>query len=407
MSMRTLPLLVCTAAFAWAQGGSNYSVFGIGDLRPSIGAFYDGAASLAVALPSPQGISTVNPALWTFVRSTRLQGGYRFHQQSISGEAGTRAQNNGKVEGLLLLFAIDTAAGWSGSFGFYPLSSVNAAVRVPLGVQRLEDTLSGSYSVLSSGGISVLHGGVAVKPLSRLGVGVAVRYYFGLFRADHITRVEDPWAAPDTFSIADWLSGVGAILGAWYQPLPNWLLGVAVSLPARMTTQQVWRYSFAHTYTDTSLTKEFRWRLPAFAAAGLSYQRGRTVVAVELGYAALSSLTYRSAPRVEFQPLFRLSASLVRIPPASKVGRTFWEQLGLSAGVSWQRLYYRVDGRSISETAAACGIGFPLGRSALVEVACQAGVRGKQAPGLVREWFGRFTFSLSLSDQWFIAGRRR
>lgn len=392
------------ASIGWAQGGSNYSVIGVGDVRPSVGAFYDGAASLAVALPSEHAISTVNPALWSFARGTFLQGGYRFHQQRITGNAGTRAQNNGKVEGVLLVFAPDTARGWSASLGFYPLSSVNAAVSLPLGIHAAEDTLSGHYTVVSSGGISVFHLGLAVRPLPVLGLGAALRYHFGLFRTDRIVALYDQWSAPDTLSITDWLTGIGFVLGAWYRPAPGWLIGVAFSTPARIATQQEWRYSFGHTYGDTTLARQLSWQLPALIAAGVSYQRGRTAVAVEFGFSDFSQLGYRQALQAVFQPLYRLSASVLRIARSS--GRTYWEQLGLAAGVSWQRLYYRVNGHSIAEMAAALGVGFPLGRSALFEVACQTGIRGRAASHLVREWFGRFTFSLSLRDQWFIPGRQ-
>ncbi len=389
-----------------AQGGSNYSVFGAGDLRPSVGALYDGVASIAVALPSAYGISTVNPALWTFARSTRLQGGYRFNQHSITGAAGTRAQNNGTVEGLLLLFAIDTTRGWSASFGFYPFSSTNAFAGIPLTVPLPDDTLQGSYRVLSTGGISLLHLGVATQPLPSLGVGVALRYHFGLFRTERATVLADQWSAPDTLTVTDWLSGFGANLGVWYRPSPGWLLAAAVSSPVTVSSQQVWRYSFAHTFGDSLLERRFRWQIPAFVAAGISHSRGRLSAVAEVLYSDFRAFTYRQPEGVSFQPLIRLSAGVHRaLQPGG--GRSYWQQLGLSAGLSWQRLYYRVHQRSITEYAVATGLSLPLGRTAVLDIASQVGIRGERSAGLLRELFGRLTFTVSLGEQWFIPRRQR
>ncbi|MCS7169329.1 MAG: hypothetical protein NZ949_01750 [Candidatus Kapabacteria bacterium] len=406
--MKWSPLggIMLVGMLAWAQGGSNYSVFGVGDLHPSVGALYDGAASIGVALVSESGISTVNPALWTFVRSTRLQGGYRFRQQAISSPTETRAQNNGKVEGLLAIFAIDTAQGWSASIGFYPLSSVNAAVAVPIEARLPQDSLDGSYRMLATGGITVAHLGAATQLSSNFGLGVTFRYHFGLFRTERVTELHDPWSAPDTLTITDWLSGAGLAVGSWYRPLPEWLLTIALTTPVQMSTQQLWRYSFSHTYSDTTLRSELRWQLPALVAAGVAYQRERTTATIELGYSNFRSLAYRQARSVSLQPLYRISLSIHRAP---RIGgrRSYWQQIGVSAGASWQQLYYRVHGHLISEYAFASGLGLPLGTAALLEIACQTGVRGKRAPQLLREWFGRFTFTLSISEQWFLPSHRR
>ena len=72
-----LTVLVCGTGLATAQGGSNYSALGIGDLRTTVGGIYDGMAGTAIAMPTPYGINVVNPALVGLATTTRLQGGYR------------------------------------------------------------------------------------------------------------------------------------------------------------------------------------------------------------------------------------------------------------------------------------------------------------------------------------------
>jgi len=389
-----------------AQGGSNYSTIGIGDFRPAIGALYDGASSYGIALPSTYTISTVNPALWTFVQTTRLQGGYRFHQQLITAGVGRRAQNNGKVEGLITLFAIDTAQGWSLSWGFYPLTSVNAAIAVPVAVPLPEEHLKGNYRFLTTGGISTMHLGLATRLTPSIGAGVAIRYHFGLFQTERTTTFQDSWTAPDTLTVTDWISGANLLLGIWYRPTPNWLFAASLTTPTTFTTDQIWRYAFVNTYGDSTIERSLRWRLPATFGFGIAYQWNRMSVAAEGFYADFQNLNYRLPTGTEFQALYRASLSLRREARAGG-SRSYWNQLGLSAGVSWQRLYYRTAGHPISEAALSAGMSLPLGSAAILDIACQSGIRGKRAPRLVQEWFGRFTFTLSIGERWFIPSRRR
>ena len=55
------------------QGGSNYSMFGIGDIRQSIGAGYDGLAGTQQAVQSYHAVNLANPAMWSAAKLTRLQ----------------------------------------------------------------------------------------------------------------------------------------------------------------------------------------------------------------------------------------------------------------------------------------------------------------------------------------------
>jgi len=406
MRLRVCLLGMLSAAAAWAQGGSNYSLFGIGDVRPAVGALYDGCASAGVALVSEHGISTLNPALWSHVRSTRLQGGYRFNQQQIWGDAGRTAQNNGKVEGILGVFAIDTLRGWSAGFGLFPYSSVNAAVAVPVRAVLGSDTITGSYRVLASGGITVASVGVATTPIPRLAIGAAFRYYFGLFQSELQLIPDDSWSVPALQEQRDWLSGVGFALG-----LSSWLLeplhiGVAVMPSVRLQTQRRFTHPFPHTGGDTTLEASQQWELPAAYAFGIGYRRNRWQFLGEYFRQELQWLSYRSDPRVQSRALQRWSFGVVRQPHLR--GAHAWsERVGFAIGAGYQELYYRVSGVPIAEYFLSAGLSLPLEQLTLLEVACQSGIRGERRPGLLREWFARFSFSVSLGEQWFQPGRRR
>ena len=97
-------VIVFSSCMAYAQGGSNYSIFGIGDIRRSVSSAYDGLGGTQIAVTSSYAVNLLNPAAWGALESTRLQGGFRFNQQSISNGSTSADQNNGKLDGFCLAF---------------------------------------------------------------------------------------------------------------------------------------------------------------------------------------------------------------------------------------------------------------------------------------------------------------
>ena len=136
-------LLVVASTGLHAQGGSNYTMFGIGDLRNTLGASYDGLGGTQIAVPSDYAVNFVNPAAWGIVKTTRFQGGFRFNQQSVTNGSSTIGQNNGKLEGIAAIFSIDTSLGIAASFGFYPYSSVNYSLTTPTSIVANGNTIGG------------------------------------------------------------------------------------------------------------------------------------------------------------------------------------------------------------------------------------------------------------------------
>lgn len=82
------------------QGGSNYSIFGIGDIRQSMGAYYDGLGGTQYAVPSFHAVNIANPAMWSESKLTRLQIGFRFTQTAIEQQDLSASQNFGKLDGI-------------------------------------------------------------------------------------------------------------------------------------------------------------------------------------------------------------------------------------------------------------------------------------------------------------------
>ena len=110
-------IFVSNINISYSQGGSNYSLFGIGELNRNKGAFYDGLSGTSISVPSEYAINLQNPAMWSYVESTRLQFGYKFNQHYNESVSQSLFQNNGKLNDVLAIFSIDTSMGISASLG--------------------------------------------------------------------------------------------------------------------------------------------------------------------------------------------------------------------------------------------------------------------------------------------------
>ena len=107
------------------QGGSNYSVFGLGDIIYGQTASSQAMGGAQIAYSSNNTINVLNPALWSKVKTTRIQTGYRFNQNIIDNGYNVLWQNNGAINGFYSLFNFDTTREISAALLLQPLSSVN------------------------------------------------------------------------------------------------------------------------------------------------------------------------------------------------------------------------------------------------------------------------------------------
>lgn len=212
------------------QGGSNYSIFGIGDIRQSIGAYYDGIGGTQYAVPSFHAVNIANPAMWSDSKLTRLQIGFRFTQTAIEQQDLSASQNFGKLDGIAATFQVDTAMGITISGGIYPFSVVQYSVLTPVqaGISGLTD-LSGGALNYGRGGVSAAFIGSSWKPVQGISIGVAAMRLFG-----NISKVIQTELYTQPFisvqQRTDRFFGSGFKLGIAANPVKGLTLGVGASI---------------------------------------------------------------------------------------------------------------------------------------------------------------------------------
>jgi hypothetical protein len=396
------------AAIAGAQGGSNYSMFGIGDIFHSIGASYNSLGGTSAAFPSEKSINTRNPALWSKVTTTRLQTGYIFNQHLVQEGPNELWQNNGQVNKILGIFSIDTSLGISLSFGIHPYSSVNYLVMTPISETVEGLTVNGRTIYQGGGGLSLAYFGGAVEVMDGFSAGAAIFATFG--RIDRMTLTEFYKSSlyDQVFDYEldkrDYFSGYGWRAGVYYETPFGLAAGAFFENHPGVSAERD-EIHYSSLQRDTTFGSEIDLVIPDYYGFGVSYSTGKFILGADISFQDFSAFDYGPGSDTKFTGSTMLSAGVHRIGSRSSNAR-FLDRIGYKFGAGYNNLYYQLAGNHISEYFASFGAEIPLGSDSYIDAAISLGSRGTNDSDLILEYFGRFSVDISIGDTWFQPYRR-
>jgi hypothetical protein len=93
--------------------------------------------------------------------------------------------------------------------------------------------------------------------------------------------------------------------------------------------------------------------------------------------------------------------------PSSKISAKYYERMHYRIGARYMQTALELKNTPLSEYAVSLGIGFPVGRSyilqnfSMVNIGVEAGRRGTTTNGLIRENFLKATIGFTINDRWF------
>lgn len=397
-------LLVSTfAVTVHAQGGSNYSAMGIGDIRRTTGALYEAVSGTSVAMPMDHGINVVNPALLGLQPSTRLQVGYRFNQHLVGDRNGNSiAQNNGEFDGVLANFVVDTAYGFAVAFGLVPFTTVNYMVANDLYSEVDGVVASGQSLRTGDGGFSSLFLAVSGKIIPDLHIGFSIQPMFGnIILTDDVKLYGG--ANYDTKSQSSYdLRGIQYRTGLYWTVTKNLNLGATIAggmNGSLLVTDHVAAYRGTIISYDSTVISNTTTPLPLSVAFGASIVEGRSIFGVDVEVSDYSQLMVRQST-TSYGQSFRASVGVTR-PGIRLSVLPFIERMGFHAGLCYQKLYYTYNGNPIYEYSGSVGTDFPVGGNSIIDMSLTGGWRGTGQASDIRELFMRAIFTMSIGEQWF------
>ncbi|MFA7327606.1 MAG: hypothetical protein WC121_13130 [Candidatus Kapaibacterium sp.] len=392
-------VLILLSTPLFSQGGSNYSIFGVGELNHINGAKYDALGGTSVAFPHATGVNLSNPAMWSENTDTRIQLGYKFNQSLVSNTNQDLYQNNGGLDGLLTLFNLDTAMGASVSMGFYSYTNVNSLISTPVTISANGETLSGVTTYEASGGITRVYFGFSIKPIEILAVGAQIFGNTGLIqnRAQSVFNEANSFA---TYTEArDGLGGTGFRFGLMLEPISNLRFGAYFEPSSSLSVENELTFG-SGLVDDTTFSSNKDYDLPSNLGLGVSYLAGKFIFGLDFITSDYSSFEYNTYDNVQYSTYNSYSLGIQRVgnnSPNAK-GLDTW---GYSLGANFKNHYFQVNGLAIDEFSGSFGFTIPIRGTAELDAAITFGQRGTTDSGLIKESFGKLSVNISIGDTWF------
>jgi hypothetical protein len=400
----SLAILVGLNFKLFSQGGSNFSIFGIGDIMHNSSAVYDALGSSAVAVPKENSINLVNPALWGFLTQTRIRAGYRFNQNYVESGNAHLWQNNGKVDGISYGLAIDTSVGASIVFGFNTYSTVNYYISKRIEIFLDDYYLQGNNVYQGSGGISQGFLGASYRPLKQLYLGGAIVTNFGTINYYNRTLVWGNYASSAITEKNDYFIGLGFRGGLVVNPLSKGYIGFFYEANNRANLKSQTQYVYELTL-DTTFVNETKVDMPSSFGLGFSYTIGRTLFTTEYTQRNFTQMNYNLGPRTSLGKEEKLAFGVSYLGSKS-IFTSYSDRVTYNFGGYYKQLYPKVDGAFIKEYAFSFGFEFPIVGSAMFNAGFVFGARLPELSSLPKEYFGRMILEITLGEAWFVPFRR-
>ncbi len=387
-----------------SQGGSNYSLFGVGDIHRNVGASYDALAGTSIAFPTTTNINLNNPAMWSFVNQTRLQVGYRFNQNLISNGNEDLMQNNGTVDGVVGLFMIEPKLGLGIGFGLYRYSSVNYFANSPISATIDDLTVQGEVNYKGKGGISAAYVGMSIEPIEGISFGLLAMRTFGLIETLTETEFYNSFTFNSSVVRSDSYGGLGLKGGL------NFNIDEKVNIGAFFETHPSFSVSSDLIYQtefnpDTTFNEELNPAFPTSFGLGASYITGKFILGMDFSMQDFSNFEYRRGSKADFRNYMLITAGVERTGN-DDINASFTDKISYRFGAGYNQLYYSVLGNSIDEYFGSFGMLIPMRGSAQIDASVTIGMRGTTGNNLLLETFARFTVNLSIGETWFKPFRR-
>lgn len=383
----------------FAQGGSNYSILGLGDINQVVTAGYESTSGTSIAMPSSYTINLVNPALISFAENTRLQLGYRFNQNYDKDNQSSLWQNNGGINGINIVFAFDTTRKMALSLGMVPSSKVNYLVSKDFLVPYNDTQIHGNSTYQGSGGLSMLYLTFSSKVLQGLHLGGTVFGSFGPINYSNEVTYNETYNYSSYYSQRDYFTGFGYKLGIYYELPSNFALGAYFSDYGKFDVKRTKTYG-SDLVNDTSFTEQFSVNSPKSFGVGLSYLTGKFQIGADYKILNISNLNYGFSLDNKFKNSSEISLGLVRFGNPNK-NSDYGDRVTYKFGVGYSSLYYEIASTNINEMKFSFGMALPFSQTGILDLAFVFGQRGTTDNGLVNQYFGKMIVDFSIGEGWF------
>ena len=388
---------------------SVYTRFGLGDVQFSYSGRRLGMGQMGTSVADEDFIGTLNPAGWNRLKMTRIEFGVSYSGSFVSDNSQKKFYSGSQFTGFTMAFPASALYGIGIAMGIVPVTIVNYKVN-DHGTDPNPTIGDYDISYEGSGGLSKVFLGSSYKlPFLDINIGASLDYYFGNVNysstisfsgsnnlSASYLRTYQPKGIGTTlgFISPDFLSGTGSVfsdlrIGASVNIIPK------VNADTLLTSSSTLR-------TDTVTTAVLDMSIPYRINAGASVLVSKKyLVTIDVAYQPWSDYSLGNIKSTNMRNMLLISAG-TEYRPIRELGSTFWNQIILRGGVSYEQTQYFINNTGINQISVYGGFSVPLSYANTIDIGIQYSTRGTTDALLIKESGLKIGFGLSLGDIWFL-----
>ena len=389
------------------QISSSYSRLGVGDMVYTYSARRAGMGELGASVIDGEYISFLNPASLTGLETTRTEVGAMYNGLFLSNNSISSYSASTDFTGVTLAFPISRVHGITLSAGLLPYSKVSY-------LEKKSGTLNSSaYNINyeGTGGLSKLVLGSSYRFPFGLSLGAIVDYYFGDFNyASTVSFPNDNTIQQGTFTTRYRPRGFGTTVGIITPDLSKFLnsesvsdlrVGLAISFSTTLLTDTSLIIS-STLVNDTLQNSSLDMNLPFRIAGGASFVLNKKYLfSLDYLYQPWGNYSLNGVTSPYLRNSYKISTGF-EYRPERQIGQSFWEQLLLRLGLTYEQTQYDINGQGINRFSVMGGFSIPLSYLNSLDIGLSYTIRGTKDSNLLQEKIIKLTAGLSLGELWFI-----
>jgi hypothetical protein len=407
-----LVILITTFNLSYSQtdknGGSLYSIFGLGDLSYSSSTRTDGMGVMGIALYGNY-TNSLNPATWTGIENTRFATKFNLENIRSSDGINTSKRTYGNFEGFDLSIPLNKGNGWIFDLGLNTFSTVGYTTKFTGTV--LGEDYTQSYN--GKGGLTRINLGFSYIILKYFSFGLQFNYAFGNIVKN--TRID--FVNPNLFNtnnnLSDNISGYYFNTGLIFhgfgmlfntKKADKMTLGVFFSIPGKFKSNITGSFNRSTNPDSVSLTSGTV-EIPWSGGIGISNEfNKKLVVAADVFMQNWNSYKYYGVHPPEIKNSLRIGAGL-EYTPSKKIEDPFLKKVSYRLGANYTMDYLKINGEAINTIGVTAGLSIPVSRLNSVDLLFSYKIRGKDTNGLIKDNIFRLGATVNIGEIWFLKPR--
>jgi hypothetical protein len=387
------------------NGGSTYSIFGIGDLNYSASTRTDGMGIMGFSLLGNY-TNTMNPAAWTEIPFTKFSTEFNFQKTNSTDGLNTSNRTYSDFESFNLSIPVNQKHGLILNLGMDNYSKVNYDIK--LRSTALDENYTLYYSGV--GGLTRINLGLSYIIFKYCSIGAQFNYSFGNIQKTFQIIFDNPVLFNTHNENSNTISGFYFNSGLIFhgfgdlfksKKLNNLNLGIYYSTPAKLSSSLSAIYERSTNADSTELSSgdiNMPWSL-GFGLSNTFYNS--LVVAADVLFQNWNQYKYYGSHPDIIKNSIRTGVG-AEYTPSTKLEDPWYKKMSYRIGGSYTVGYLRINGQSINEIAINAGFTLPLSRLNNADFLISYLTRGTTTDGLVQDKILKLGVSINIGELWFL-----